>query len=120
MTERLAHLEKKVDSIESTLLRLNETIIHLDSKVELQSTKLTGALELQSQRLSAALDLQGQTFSSGLDLQTQKLTSTLENKSISFDGKLKDLKLSIILWVLGLPGLAFALYRIYQSIATHQ
>lgn len=104
MTERLARLEKKVDAMESTLSRLNETMIRLDGRIELQSTKFAGALELQSQKLSAALEL-----------QSQKLVSAIENQSTVYDGKLKDLKLSIILWVLGLPSLVIGLYKIYET-----
>ncbi|HFH3797397.1 TPA: hypothetical protein ACGJ08_004796 [Yersinia enterocolitica] len=105
MTERLERLEKKVDSMESTLSRLNDTMIRFDGKVELQSTKFTGALDLQSQKLSAALEL-----------QSQKLISAIENQSILYDGKLKDLRLSIILWILGLPSLVIGLYKIYETL----
>ena len=48
MAERLERLEKKVDSIESTLSRLNESMARLDYKIDLQSAKLTSALDLQS------------------------------------------------------------------------
>lgn len=104
MTERLDRLEKKVDSMESTLSRLNETMIRLDGRIELQSTKFASALELQSQKLSSALEM-----------QSQKLVSAIENQSIQYDGKLKDLRLSIILWILGLPSLVFGLYKIYEA-----
>lgn len=115
MTDRLDRLEKKVDSMESVLSRLNESITRMDSKVELQSVKFTGALELQSNKLSSSLDLQAQKLSGALELQAQKLTDAIERQSIIFDGKLKDQKLSIILWILGLPSLVFAIYKLYDT-----
>lgn len=115
MTERLVRLEKKVDSMESTLSRLNESMTRMESKVELQSVKFTGALELQSHKLSSALDLQAQKLSGALELQAQKLTDAIDKQSIIFDGKLKDQKLSIILWILGLPSLVFAIYKLYDT-----
>ncbi|MBP0998870.1 hypothetical protein [Serratia fonticola] len=114
MTDRLDRLEKKVDSMESALSRLNESITRMDSKVELQSVKFTGAIELQSNKLASSLDLQAQKLSSALELQAQKLTDAIERQSIIFDGKLKDQKLSIILWILGLPSLVFAIYKLYD------
>ncbi|WP_380177766.1 hypothetical protein [Kalamiella sp. sgz302252] len=108
MTERLERLEKKVEAIDSTLTRLNESIIRLDYKIDLQSTKLTSALELQSAKLTAALEL-----------QSQKLSSSLENQSLAYDGKLKDQRIAITAWVLGLPSVLYGLYRIIELFSTH-
>ncbi|HCH7877710.1 TPA: hypothetical protein NHU15_005810, partial [Klebsiella pneumoniae] len=108
MTERLERLEKKVDSIESTLSRLNDSMTALDYKIDLQGAKLTSALDLQSTKLTASLEL-----------QSQKLTSSLENQSLSFDGKLKDQRIAITAWVLGLPSVIYGLYRIVELVATH-
>ncbi|ARF49686.1 hypothetical protein DSJ_10265 [Pantoea stewartii subsp. stewartii DC283] len=108
MAERLEKLEKKVEAIDSTLSRLNESMVRLDSKIDLQGAKLTSALELQSAKLTAALEL-----------QTQKLTSSLEKQSLGFDGKLKDQRIAITAWVLGLPSVIYGLYRIVELIAAH-
>jgi len=107
MTERLDRLEKKVEAIDSTLLRLNESMIRLDSKIDLQSAKLTSALDLQSAKLTAALEL-----------QSHKLSSSLENQSISFDGKLKDQKIAIVFWVLTIPGALFGVIKLFELLAS--
>ncbi len=107
MTERLDRLEKKVDSIELTLSRLNESMIRLDSKIDLQSAKLTSALDLQSTKLTSALEI-----------QSHKLSSSLENQSISFDGKLKDQKIAIVFWVLTIPGALFGVIKLFELLAT--
>ncbi|WP_387468280.1 hypothetical protein [Photorhabdus sp. RM323S] len=109
MDARMEKLEKRVDSIESTLSRLNETMLKLDSKIDLQTSKLESAIILQSNKLESALALQG-----------SELKSTIENQKVSFDGKLKDMRLSIILWILGLPSLFFAIYKIYEILSIKQ
>ena len=107
MADRLERLEKKVEAIDSTLLRLNESMIRLDSKIDLQSAKLTSALDLQSAKLTAALEL-----------QSHKLSSSLENQSISFDSKLKDQKIAIVFWVLTIPGALFGVIKLFELLAS--
>ncbi|MFJ5338326.1 hypothetical protein ACIPSD_04340 [Pectobacterium sp. CHL-2024] len=118
MSDRIERLEKKVDAIESNLTRLNASMNSLESKIELQSAKFTGALELQSSKLSSSLELQSQKLSAALDLQSQKLASSIDNQSLSFDGKLKDQRIAITLWVLGLPSVIYGLYRIISLLST--
>ncbi|EOW2321382.1 hypothetical protein ACNY98_002552 [Klebsiella variicola] len=109
MTERLERLEKKVESIESSLTRLNDSMTRLDYKIDLQSAKLTSALDLQSTKLTASLEL-----------QSHKLTSSLEKQSLDFEGKLKDQRIAITAWVLGLPSVIYGLYRIIELFTTHK
>ncbi|MDE9447362.1 hypothetical protein KKJ06_18455 [Xenorhabdus bovienii] len=105
MDTRIDKLEKRVDSMESTLSRLNETMLKLDSKIDLQTSKLESAITLQSSKIESAVALQG-----------VELKSAIENQKVAFDGKLKDVRLSLILWILGLPSLFFVVYRIYEAI----
>ena len=109
MTQRIERLEKKFDSMESTLLRLNESMTLLDHKIDFQTEKLKSALDLQSTKMTASLEL-----------QSQKLISSLENQTLTFDGKLKDQRIAITAWVLGLPSVLYGLYRIVELIATHK
>lgn len=118
MTERLEKLEKKVESIDSTLVRLNESLIRLDSKIEIQSSKLTGALEFQSAKLTSALELQSSKLTSELALQSQKLSLSLENHASVFDGKLKDQKIAIVFWVLTIPGALFGMVKLFELLAS--
>ncbi|MBS9438197.1 hypothetical protein EAE91_13845 [Photorhabdus noenieputensis] len=48
-----------------------------------------------------------------LDSAISRIESSIEKSSLSFDGNLKGMQLRIILWILGLPSLAFALYHAY-------
>lgn len=118
MTERLEKLEKKVEAIDSTLSRLNESLIRLDSKIDLQSSKLTGALELQSAKLTSALELQSSKLTSELALQSQKISLSLDNHTSVFDGKLKDQKIAIVFWVLTIPGALFGVIKLFELLAS--
>ncbi|WP_338510115.1 hypothetical protein [Erwinia aphidicola] len=118
MTERLDRLEKKVESIDSTLTRLNESLIRLDSKMEVQSAKLTAALDLQSAKLTSALDLQSSKLTSELALQSQKLSLSLDNHTSVFDGKLKDQKIAIVFWVLTIPSALFGMIRLFEFLSS--
>jgi archaellum component FlaC len=118
MTERLDKLEKKVEAIDSTLIRLNESLIRLDSKIDLQSSKLTGALELQSAKLASALELQSSKLASELALQSQKISLSLDNHTSVFDGKLKDQKIAIVFWVLTIPGALFGVVKLFELLAS--
>lgn len=118
MTERLEKLEKKIEAIDSTLSRLNESFIRLDHKIDLQGEKLAGALELQSSKLASALELQSTKLTSELAMQSQKLTLSLENHSSVFDGKLKDQKIAIVFWVLTIPGALFGLIKLIDLLTS--
>lgn len=118
MTERLDKLEKKVDAIDSTLTRLNESLIRLDSKIDLQSSKLAGALELQSAKLTSALELQSSKLTSELALLSQKISLSLDNHISVFDGKLKDQKIAIVFWVLTIPGALFGVIKLFELLTS--
>lgn len=117
MTERLDKLEKKVEAIDLTLSRLNESLIRLDSKIDLQSSKLTGALDLQSAKLASSMELQTSKLTSELALQSQKISLSLENHTSVFDGKLKDQKIAIVFWVLTIPGALFGVVKLFELLA---
>ncbi|KLU14039.1 MULTISPECIES: hypothetical protein [Xenorhabdus] len=116
MDARIDKLEKRADSIESTLSRLNETMLKLDSKIDLQTAKLESAIALQSSKLEVGMALQSSKLESMISLQGAELKASIENQKTEFDGKLKDMRLSIILWILGLPSLFFAIYKIYEIL----
>ncbi|MDC9607243.1 hypothetical protein [Xenorhabdus griffiniae] len=120
MDARIEKLEKRVDSMESTLSRLNETMLKLDSKIDLQTSKLESAIALQSSKLEAGMALQSSKLESMISLQGAELKASIENQKTEFDGKLKDMRLSIILWILGLPSLFFAIYKIYEILNIKQ
>ncbi|HGJ5865456.1 hypothetical protein [Arsenophonus nasoniae] len=95
MEKRIEKIENRVDSIESTLSKINETMLRLDNKIDLQTTKLESAITLQK----------------------TELKTSIEKQELSIETKLKDVRLNIILWILGLPSIALALYKLYSVIS---
>lgn len=67
--------------------------------------------------VTEAINKQNSTLDKHFHSQEVKLTSSLELQSSKFDLALTNAKLDIIKWVLGLPSLAFVIYKIYGAIA---
>lgn len=68
---------------------------HLNSRFDIQSTRIEAALDAHSKKIDAALSVQ----------------------EAKLEGKLSDVKLDIIKWALGLPALAFTVYKLYGAIS---
>ncbi|MDT0208481.1 hypothetical protein [Serratia marcescens] len=73
----------------------------------------------QNASISSRLDLQSEKISSVLDGHSKKIDAALSVQEAKLEVKLTDMKLDIIKWALGLPALAFAVYKIYGAIAGH-
>lgn len=63
--------------------------------------------------VTEAINKQNSTLDKHFHSQEVKLTSSLELQSSKFDLSLSNARLDIIKWALGLPSLAFILYKIY-------
>ncbi|HGJ5865518.1 MAG TPA: hypothetical protein ACHBZ9_15225 [Arsenophonus nasoniae] len=107
MDKRIEKIENRVDSIESTLSKINETMLKLDNKIDLQTSKLESVLNLQTNKLESAISL-----------QKSELKASIDKQEAIIETKLKDVRLSIILWILSIPSIALTLYKFYEVIAT--
>lgn len=68
--------------------------------------------------VTEAINKQNSNLDKHFHSQEVKLTSSLELQSSKFELALTNAKLDIIKWALGLPALAFAVYKIY-GLVTH-
>ena len=60
--------------------------------------------------------MQSTKIESALDSQSKKIDAALSIQEAKIEGKLTEVKLDIIKWALGLPALAFVLYKIYGAL----
>lgn len=81
---------------------MSSDLKEIKSLVSSQHASINSRLDLQSVRIETALESHSKKIDAALSIQEAKL-----------EGKLSDVKLEIIKWALGLPALAFALYKIY-------
>lgn len=71
----------------------------------------------QHEQINSRLDIQSSRIESALDSQSKKIDAALSVQEAKLEGKLSDVKLDIIKWALGLPALAFAVYKIYGLLS---
>lgn len=71
----------------------------------------------QHQNINSRLDVQSTKIESALESHSKKIDAALSVQEAKLEGKLSDVKLDIIKWALGLPALAFTVYKIYGAIS---
>lgn len=71
----------------------------------------------QHEKINSRLDNQSTRIESALDAQSKKIDAALSVQEAKLEGKLSDVKLDIIKWALGLPALAFTVYKIYGALS---
>lgn len=71
----------------------------------------------QHEKINSRLDVQSTRIESALDSHSRKIDAALSVQEAKLEGKLSDVKLEIIKWALGLPALAFTVYKIYGAIS---
>lgn len=108
MKTDVAVIMQKLDVINNTLSKkpseeqLNARLIKSENRFDAKFTEAEGKFDVRFAEIE-----------NKFDNAISRIASSIEKSSLSFDGKLKGMQLSIILWILGLPSLAFALYRVY-------
>lgn len=83
----------------------------------LDMKEIKGLLSTQHEKINGRLDIQSTKIESALDAQSRKIDAALSIQEAKIEGKLTDVKLDIIKWALGLPALAFVLYKIYGALS---
>ncbi|WP_323837177.1 hypothetical protein [Photorhabdus africana] len=118
---RVAKLESDVEHIKATMSDVKADLKSVISDVGTMKTDVAVIMQKldvinntlskkpSEEQLNARLTKSENRFDNAIS----RIESSIEKSSLSFDGKLKGMQLSIILWILGLPSLAFALYRVY-------
>lgn len=87
---------------------------------ELMASDMKDIKELvtsQQSNINSRLDIQSVKIESVLESNSRKIDASLAIQEARLEGKLSDVKLDIIKWALGLPALAFALYKIYGAMS---
>ncbi|EKN3715423.1 DUF1640 domain-containing protein [Yersinia enterocolitica] len=71
----------------------------------------------QHDKISSRLDIQSVRIETALDSHSRKIDAALSIQEAKMEGKLSDVKLDIIKWALGIPALAFTVYKIYGAVS---
>ncbi|AKE12981.1 hypothetical protein XJ20_04475 [Serratia liquefaciens] len=97
MTERLERLEKRVDSIESVLTRLSDSMIRIEGKFDVIGMKF---------------DNFDKRFDSTSKVLTDKIDSSVKLNESSTRAMVAEAKLAIILAIPAIIGAAYTAYRL--------
>ncbi|EKN4883331.1 TPA: DUF1640 domain-containing protein [Yersinia enterocolitica] len=71
----------------------------------------------QYDNINSRLDIQSVRIEAALDSHSKKIDASLAIQEAKIEGKLSDVKLDIIKWALGIPALAFTVYKLYGAIS---
>ena len=107
MTDRLERLEKKVDSIEITLSRLNETMIRMDGKLD----RIYDRFDVIEKRFDAV----DKRFDSTSKSITEKVDNAGKLTEANTKTIIADAKLAIILAIPTIIGAAYTAYRLLSK-----
>lgn len=106
-SELQAHLKSSKSEVDSVAANMKKDMAEWREQMRSDLRDVTEAINKQNSNLEKHFHAQDVKLSSSLELQTSK-----------FEHSLTNAKLDIIKWALGLPALAFAVYKIY-GLVTH-
>ncbi|PLN14692.1 DUF1640 domain-containing protein [Klebsiella pneumoniae] len=104
-----AEVDAVASKMQADMAKWRETMA-LDMK------EIKGLISTQHEKINGRLDMQSTKIESALDSQSKKIDAALSIQEAKIEGKLTEVKLDIIKWALGLPALAFVLYKIYGAL----
>lgn len=111
VTERLERLEKKVDSIESVLSRLNESMIRIEGKFEVIALKFD-AIDNQFDNTKKSIT---EKIESSNKIQNDKIDSSAKLNESNTRAIVAEAKLAIILAIPAIIGAAYTAYRLLSK-----
>lgn len=104
----------EVDSVAS---RMQADMAKWRESMSSDMTDIKNMLSSQQDRINGRLDLQSAKIESSLEAHSKKIDAALAVQEAKLSSRLSEMKLDIIKWALGLPALAFAVYKIYGAIS---
>lgn len=109
---KLARNKAEVDAVAA---RMQSDMAQWRERMSLDLREIKELVSSQHANINARLDLQASKIESSVNAQSSKIDAALAIQESKLELKLSDVKFEIIKWVLGLPSLVFAFYKIYEA-----
>lgn len=106
-------LIQKIDGLSGVVADIKRTVENLPS-----SDVINGKFDLVDNKLTEMADkISKRPSEDKLNTKFTDLNGKIDLLAEKTEGKLKDVRLHIILWILGLPSVIFGVYKLYQVLA---
>lgn len=116
-SELEAKLARNKAEVDAVAARMQADMAKWRETMSADLKELKSIVAAQNQGINSRLDSQSERIESAVNAQSVKIDAALSVQESKLDLKLSDLKIDIIKWVLGLPALSFALYKIYSVLS---
>lgn len=105
------------EEINALLLANKAEVNAISAEMRREMTEWREQMRSDMRDVKDAIKSQQGSLDKHFSAQESKLTSALQIQEHKFEKSLTDTKLDIIKWALGIPAIAFTLYKIYGAIS---
>ncbi|WP_145531179.1 DUF1640 domain-containing protein [Yersinia kristensenii] len=115
--EMQALLKANKAEVDAVASRMQADMAKWRELMSLDMKDIKSLVSSQHDSINSRLDIQSVRIEVALNSHSSKIDASLAIQEAKMEGKLSDVKLDIIKWALGIPALAFTVYKLYGAIS---